>query len=534
MADTDIALKIAIDASESADSVKELRKSLKELIDLQSKVGPGAAGFDKLSNAINETEGKIGDLNDSFQTLRGSGVERLDNSFGLLREGFTKFDAGKIKAGFQGIGAAMSAIPIFLIAEGFKLLMEHLDEIIDFFKELVGTTNQFTKELEELKKTNESLTKSIDNQIAALSGLKANEKEIIELTRQKIQLKIQEAKVGLEAAILNQKNAEVELSTAEKVFGALSGNLSTMQIKRKAEIAIAQADTKKLTQELEAQLAALQGFDNVATQKVIDNNKKIADEKKKSAEEQRAATLKLFEENNEAEDVAFEDKTAKISERYVTENDLLAANLKIQSELQQKQWKEDAALQLQIETETRKGNFAITQASLESTKQLTDLYFMIQLNRSKGLESEDLKIKKRMFVVNKAYALSQNIISTIMGITNALTASSVIPEPYATILKVANAVAVGIAGTVNTAKIAAQQFNSGGSGGAGVGTISLGGGGISAPPVVQSPQNSQTNVNPDGSIGKQNQIVIKNEIVETQITEKQNKVATIKETATFG
>mgnify|MGYP003331713114 CR=1 FL=1 len=41
--------------------------------------------------AINETEGKLMDVNESFKTLTGSGVERTESSLSLLKEGFAGF-----------------------------------------------------------------------------------------------------------------------------------------------------------------------------------------------------------------------------------------------------------------------------------------------------------------------------------------------------------------------------------------------------------------------------------------------------------
>jgi hypothetical protein len=129
MADSTSTIQIKIDAAEAAKTTKELKKSLKELIDQQANVAAGSAEWKKLTKAINETEGKIGDLQDSFKTLQGSGIERVKSSFNLLKEGFTSFDGGKIKAAFSGIGAAMKAIPIFLVIEGIRYLIENFDKL---------------------------------------------------------------------------------------------------------------------------------------------------------------------------------------------------------------------------------------------------------------------------------------------------------------------------------------------------------------------------------------------------------------------
>ena len=80
MADNKTVLEIKIEAAEAAKTVGDLRKSLKGLIDQQATVAQGSDEWKKLTKAINETEGKIGDLQDSFATLKGSGIERATAS----------------------------------------------------------------------------------------------------------------------------------------------------------------------------------------------------------------------------------------------------------------------------------------------------------------------------------------------------------------------------------------------------------------------------------------------------------------------
>jgi len=57
----------------------------------------------------------------------------------------------------------------------------------------------------------------------------------------------------------------------------------------------------------------------------------------------------------------------------------------------------------------------------------------------------------------KGVAASQALINTYQGVTAAMSAVSVIPEPMGSILKVANAVAVGVAGLINVKKILSTQ-----------------------------------------------------------------------------
>ena len=112
MAKKEIALEIKIEAAQSAKTLGEMKKSLKELVAEQQNVARGSKDWDRLSKAINDAEGRIGDLQDSFSTLKGSGIERATSSLSLLREGITNLDFEKVKIGLGGVKAALAATGI--------------------------------------------------------------------------------------------------------------------------------------------------------------------------------------------------------------------------------------------------------------------------------------------------------------------------------------------------------------------------------------------------------------------------------------
>lgn len=100
-------LEEAVAAAKAAKSMREMQMALRDLKTLQEQVDDSQPEFDTLINQINETEGRIGDLNDSFKTFAGSGVERATASTNLLREGFTNLDPEKISIGFKGLGKSI-------------------------------------------------------------------------------------------------------------------------------------------------------------------------------------------------------------------------------------------------------------------------------------------------------------------------------------------------------------------------------------------------------------------------------------------
>lgn len=110
-------IDILIETAQSAKNVRELRKSLMELKSAQEDVDKSSPDFSKLVDQINETEGRVGDLNDAFKTFAGSGMERLTSSTYLLRDGFQNLDLDKVKVAFGGL----SQLPKALAGEINKL-----------------------------------------------------------------------------------------------------------------------------------------------------------------------------------------------------------------------------------------------------------------------------------------------------------------------------------------------------------------------------------------------------------------------------
>lgn len=183
-------IKGAIDES---NALKQLKADLKAA---QSAAlnGDGAA-----AKKVAELKDKIDDLKDSTKSLKGSGVEKLNTSIGLLTEGFSNFDADKVKTGFKGIGAAMSAIPIILIIEGIKALIENFDVVVKFAKNMTDSFSDTERAVKALtlsteKDTvaNKALISQYDNEIKLLQAKGGSEKELTELKKKKLLVELAE------------------------------------------------------------------------------------------------------------------------------------------------------------------------------------------------------------------------------------------------------------------------------------------------------------------------------------------------------
>src|SRR3972149_4471811 len=182
MANTDdinIRINTAISDAGSAKSLQDLKKSMRELQGLTLQVGEGSEGFKKLNQAVADGREKIDDLNKSVGTLRGSGVERLSSSFGVLKEGIAGADMGKISIGMKGLGAAMSALPIFLIIEGLKMIWDNLDKVTGFLNGSTAALKEAQVQHDKTAGAAVTLGKALQREVDLLEAQGASEDKIL-------------------------------------------------------------------------------------------------------------------------------------------------------------------------------------------------------------------------------------------------------------------------------------------------------------------------------------------------------------------
>lgn len=82
MEDLEIRIKTAIDAAGSAQTLGELKKSIKDLKGLALQTEQGSAAFNKLTAAIGKSNDKLGDLNAAIKTQTGNNLQNLIGAFG--------------------------------------------------------------------------------------------------------------------------------------------------------------------------------------------------------------------------------------------------------------------------------------------------------------------------------------------------------------------------------------------------------------------------------------------------------------------
>ena len=146
-----------------------------------------------------------------------------------------------------------------------------------------------------------------------------------------------------------------------------------------------------------------------------------------------------------------EKERALIEERYRLER----------AEKEKKAAEEELAMRRQVQA----AGFELANTGLGAISNLNDLAFELKKKNLEDGSAAEEEAAKKNFETNKKIQIGMATIAGIQGVINALTAPSVLPEPIASIMRAANAVAVGISTATNIAKIRGTSYEGGGSGG---------------------------------------------------------------------
>jgi hypothetical protein len=501
MADIDITTKV--DAGETTKSIGELKKELKALVSQQQNVTEGSKEWNKLRESINKTENKIDDLNRSFSTLRGTGVERVNASLAQFKDGLTSADPGKLKIAMQGLGSAMKAIPIFLLIEGFRLLSENFSKIIDFGKTLFNVMSdneravkKLSAELENEKKITADLNGEIDREIKLMTAMGASSDEIIIKKKELIRQQIKEAETAVQLQLLKLEEIKNNDTIGDQLTGLVAKyyeltGVTHMSAKLNDKVA---NDKKERVKEEENNLnGLLETIKNLQNdEQVLDEEnkrKKLEEEKKKTEELKKLwkagaeAKKKLDEdlfnaamdqgEKEMAQAQKFDDIDRKKAEKKILEEEKAAKkkldelNKQYAEEQKIKKYWQDLADaendKIAKEVEAQKKLELDRKWQMESNYMnalsgLSDAFFNMQLQAAEGNEDAMNAIRKKQFNADKALKAIQATIDGIKAVNATLAQGGAFALPLAA--------SIGVMAFANVAKILSAQFNPAGGGGA--------------------------------------------------------------------
>ena len=572
MADDNIVLGVEVNAG-GGESLASLKKEFRDLnnqlentqhgtdeyIETMKKLGKTKDNINDLRNEINalNPEGKvaaIGNLGSKLAggfeaatgaaALFGNKSEELEKSLLKVQAALALQQGIKEVAGlgdaFKEVSLVLKASPLLwipvaiaavtaamfalkdkvkIVGEAFDWISEKVNVAIDAITEFTDWIGLTDSALSEMQENVEKTAKSLEH----LSEMtQANYEREIKLAKAAGQ-DVTDLEIAKQKAM--QQTAQMQIESLNNLQ-ATGQTLTDEQQKRKAELVQTVLDTDneikviRLNHQQEERDAYAKHLEEKKKldQKYIDEQQSLQDKLKEYEAEDRAQNEQILIDKQTAEDAKIADDQQKLLDqsaynKQVAEDDLA--------------WKQEhEAKQQALNKETRDKYVQGIASGVKDAKVITDFAFDYALKRAKGNAEKEKEIRKKQFNVNKAFGIVDAVINGIGAVQKALN------NPYP--LNIILAAVSGIAAAVNVAKIASTKFEGGETSGA-VEAPNLSGGATAQAPAIPQPNNTVTKINEDGSVNKAPQpVVIQNNIVETDITDKTKQVAKIQETAQIG
>jgi hypothetical protein len=128
--DVEIKIKAAVEGAQAAQTLGALKKALTDLQQVAEETEIGTDQFKTLQTEIAsttsrlaETSDRLGDVGDKLRTLTGTPVERLNASFGLLKDSILNLDIDKAKIAVDGLVNSFTPLgPDGKVLTGFKAM----------------------------------------------------------------------------------------------------------------------------------------------------------------------------------------------------------------------------------------------------------------------------------------------------------------------------------------------------------------------------------------------------------------------------
>jgi hypothetical protein len=539
--------------SQKAGELRDRMKDVKEAVN--ANAGPAISSFSNNLSIARGQLGEL-DLEGFSESLRRMGSNVASINFNMFKDGIKAASSALIDIGstivtnpIMLLGGVLAGLviywddltsAIFKTNEAQKLNTEVIAEMnkaisgelvsLEKNKALLNDNNISQEKrvsiINELKKaypeylgnidaetiSNDKLSAALSNVNKALFlkyEIQAREKTLQPLFEKRLQLE-NDLAAAEQARIDNQNKIAEAQEKARTAGGAAAfaqyqeieklGNLETGQVEKiKADIdatsKLINDSISKISQtQLELDKFTVQSNkttkDNIvksekdSTDKIIDRRKALSDfNAQQDAEDYQMALDQTEQMGKLGQDLTDKERERAIEKTEIAKTAYETLDGYDKVFVAQQLQRADEATQKQIEMERK-----VQQAKLEIAVQ----YLNAAQSLTDAMTTSGLLSAEKSFKISKALSITQTTISTIMGVQNALTALSTVPEPFGMALKVANAVAIGAAGAASIAKIASSQFNANaGGGGGGINTPSMpspsGGGGAMSAPSAQSP-----------------------------------------------
>jgi hypothetical protein len=476
--------------------------------------------------------------------------------------------------------AVLNAIP------GLGKIASTIGGLVQGVTDFVGITSKANRELDALTKSTSARNQTIDTQIKLLTAQGGKEKEIFELKRKQTQQEIQDL---IASDRLDGKTTEERQKRRTELLNNLTFETAAYNKKEADE---AKAAAEKQAAEAKTRAEKAKAEQEKINEEKLAAEKKLAEEQKelqeKTAAEDTEFAKRLNEILVESRLAAIKDENEKARAELIAQQEQELADLAEDTKLRADQ-KLAIQKQLEIRNKEELDALELTFAEADAIKKLDELDAQMKeadddlmLERSlldqkdallkeyydKNLISDieytqgikqnsdariaidkaeyDLKISQaqaasqllaslselagKQTAAGKALGIASALTNTYVGVTEALSAKSVLPSPFDVVAKVANVATILASGLKAVKAITAVQVPGGGGGGGAVSAPNIS---ATAPGVGgQVPTIGSSPVTALGTV-MQNQGPLKAYVVESEVTGTQKRVADIERRAGF-
>lgn len=528
-----IVIELEVNNDAAIQDLNEVKKGFKKVIDEQGKQ----------TKATEDSTKATSKLGDKLDSVTGGAVSKFRNLTSGVKKSTLSFKALRIAIAATGIGLLVTTIAA-LVANlqnsegGFNRVQKVMKQIgvvagnvTDIFYSL-GTAlfSLVTRDFEQMNKSFEEATNRIKNfgdeterEIKLQGELADKQADLVKLERE---LVVERADSNRKRADLLEKAADKENFTASqrikflKEAAKVDEDITNKEIDaakirlqiKEQENTLSESSAEDLNEEARLKAALI----DLETQRLTKQKTVTAQITSAIREEQtevkalskaREDEIKTFQEQQDALDKILGDSVTKRTNLQLKGDKDVANNLRKLQSLKNDNAEQDVAL---IEL-TEQQKLGIIGGAMGSIAQL------LGENSAAG----------------KAAAISQAVINSYLGFTEVLKTPSTLPQPFATIEKIASAGSVLASGLATVKQITSVKTPTFGK------AISTGGGGggrsVSAP---QAPAFNVVGASPENqlaqALGQQDKQPIKAFVVSNEVTNAQALDRNIVNSASLG
>lgn len=563
------------EAINAAKKVAQLKDSIQEASETAALFDPGKK-FAAFSGALNSVAAGYGAVQGAIGLL---GVEsskvqeqllKVQSALALSEGLSTILDSGK---DFARLGAiiknqvvtAFQTLKGAIISTGIGALVIALGVIVANWDKIKATVSGVSKEQEDLNKKTAANVEAQQKKLDAIGGqenvLKLQGKSERDILKLKIQQtdaviaateeQVRQSQITLKAQIEAEKRNKsilkgildflvaptqlvVDLlSKAAKVFGVdfkfdiaeftSSFVFDPKKVEEEGNKAI--AEQQKTIEKLKNDRAGLQ-------LSLQDIDKKAADDslakRKKQQEDELKAEKEFLQKRREAQLEANAAVAANSDDIVKKQKDFLADqnNLIVKGS--------DDALKAFGKSVSEQNKKAIELSKADEERNKLALQREDEKRKAYQMTGDALNaladIVGKQTAAGKALAVSQALINTFLGITEVLRNKTVIPEPFGTVQKIASIATIAASGFAAVKNIVKTQVPGGGGGGASANIPSAG----ASAPITPGAQQAPTTTLDQRSINTISSVTARAYVVESDVSNSQERIRRINRAATFG